>query len=82
MQRNEYENKNGNKNEYENEIHVHCTWKWDADVEYIGRGKMALSSHMSGINFADSTNIRKAPNKLMTQVRTEAIHITNKYKFK
>ena len=35
---------------------------------------------MGSINFADQANIRKAHKELMTQVRTEAIHISNKYK--
>ena len=41
---------------------------------------MALSSHMGGIIFADPANIRKGYEELMTQVRTEAIHISNKYR--
>ena len=57
--------------------HAH---KRDADVEYLGRVKMVLSSHMGDINFADPDNTRKAHKELMTRVRTEAIHISNKYK--
>ena len=41
---------------------------------------MALNSHVAGINFANPASIRKAYEELMTQVRTEAIQISNKYK--
>ena len=41
---------------------------------------MLQSSHMGCINMAGPANIRKAHEELMSQVRTEAIHITNKYK--
>ena len=44
------------------------------------RIKMVLRSHMDDINFADPANISKAHKEVMTQVRTEAIHISNKYK--
>ena len=37
---------------------------------------------MGGINFADPAYIRKAHEELMTQVRTEAIPISYKYKIK
>ena len=40
---------------------------------------MALRSCISDINFADQVNIRKAHEKLMGQVRNEAVHINNKY---
>ena len=49
-------------------------------MEYLGGFRMALHSHMGSINFADSTNIRKVHKELISQVRTEAIHISNKYK--
>ena len=42
--------------------------------------KWCLGSHVGSINFADLTNIRKAHEELMHQVRTKAIHISNKYK--
>ena len=42
--------------------------------------KIMLSIHMEGSNFADPANIRKAHTELMTQARTKAIHIGNKYK--
>ena len=60
--------------------HMHCTQKWDADAEYFGKVKMTLSSWMGGFNFADPANIRKAHEELMTQVRTKAMHISNKNK--
>ena len=41
---------------------------------------MALSSHVGSINFADPANIRKAYEEIMTWVRSETIHISNKYK--
>ena len=59
--------------------HMYHTWKQDANAEYLGRVKMALNSCVGGINFVDPANIRKAPEKLMTQVCTEAIHVSNKY---
>ena len=40
---------------------------------------MVLSSHVGSINYAAPANIRKAYEELMSQVRTEAIHISNKY---
>ena len=49
-------------------------------MEYLGRVKMTLSSNMSGNNFADPVNTRKAHEELMTQGRTKAIHISTKYK--
>ena len=42
---------------------------------------MALSSHVSSINFVDQANILKAHEELMIQIRTESTHISNKYKF-
>ena len=39
-----------------------------------------LSSHIGGINFTDQGNMRKTYKELMTPVRNEAIHISNKYK--
>ena len=56
--------------------HMYHVQKWDADTQYLGRVKMALSSC---INFAYPANIRKAHEELMTQVKTKAIHISNKY---
>ena len=41
---------------------------------------MALSSCVGSINFAHHANIRKTHEELMSQVRTEAIHICNKHK--
>ena len=41
---------------------------------------MALHSHVGSINFADPANIRKVHEELMSQVRTKAIYISNKYK--
>ena len=41
---------------------------------------MVLSSCVGGINFVDPANIRKAHKELVIQVRTKAIHISNKYK--
>ena len=41
---------------------------------------MALSSHMGNINFADPADIWKAHKELIIQVRTKAIHNSNKYK--
>ena len=49
-------------------------------MEYFGRVKMAPRTCMGDINFADPANIRKAHKELMTQVRTKAIYISNKYK--
>ena len=41
-----------------------------------------LSSCTGDINFTDPVNTRKSHEELMTQVRTEAIHVSNKYKVK
>ena len=60
--------------------HMYCTHKWDADAEYLGSVKMVLSSHVVSINIVDQASIRKAHEELMTQVKTGAIHIGNKYK--
>ena len=60
--------------------HMYHIQKRDADVEYLGRVKMVLSSHVHRINFADPANMRKAQKQLMIQVRTEAMHFNNKYK--
>ena len=49
-------------------------------MEYLGKVKVAISSYMGTINFADPTNIRKVHKELMSQVRIKAIHISNKYK--
>ena len=49
-------------------------------MEYLGRVRMALCSHVGSINFADPANIRKIHKELMSHVRTEAIHISNEYK--
>ena len=54
--------------------------KWDVDIEYLGMVRMALHSCMGSINFANPANIRKVHKELMNQVRTNAIHINNKYK--
>ena len=40
--------------------HTYHNWKKDANVEYLHRVKMALSSHVGGINITDTVNIRKA----------------------
>ena len=53
--------------------------KQDAYVEYLGRVTTVLSSHIGSINSVDAANIRKAPEDLMNQIRTDAIHISNKY---
>ena len=55
--------------------HTYHAQEQDADVEYLGRVKIALSSHMGSINFADPANIRNVHEELMTQVRTKAVHI-------
>ena len=57
---------------------LYHTWKRDADAEYLGRVKIVLSIPVDGINFTDPANIRKAHDELMSQVRIEAIHISNK----
>ena len=49
-------------------------------MEYLGRVKRALSRHMGSINFVDPANIRKVHEERMSQVRTEATHISNKHK--
>ena len=54
---------------------------WNADVEYSDRVRMGLCSHMGSINFADPAKIRMVHEELMSQVRTEAICISNKHKF-
>ena len=59
--------------------HTDHAQKRYADVKYLGRVKMVLSSHVGGITFADLANIRKSYKELMTEVRSEAIHISNKY---
>ena len=46
--------------------HTYHAWKRDADADYLGRVKIALRSHVGGINFADPANIRKAHEELMT----------------
>ena len=49
-------------------------------MEYLGKIKIALSRHISSINFLDPANIGKVPKEFMNQVRTKAIHISNKCK--
>ena len=49
-------------------------------MEYLGRGKMVLSSHVVSINFANPANMRKVHKELLSQVRTSAIYISNKYR--
>ena len=44
--------------------HMHCAGKLDTDVEYFGRVKMVLSSHVGSINVAYPANIRKAHKEL------------------
>ena len=56
--------------------------KSDADAEYLGRVKIALSTVIGGISFADPVNTRKAHEELMNQVRNKAIHVSHKYKVK
>ena len=46
--------------------HMYHAQKQDADVEYLGRVKMALSSHMGSIIFVDPANIRKTHKEIMT----------------
>ena len=58
------------------------TQKRYADAGYLGRVKMVLTSCVGGSNLEDSANIRKARKKLMIQVSTRNIHISNRYKFK
>ena len=60
--------------------HTYYAWKRDADVEYVGTFKLLLSNCMGGINLTDPANIRKAHEELMIQIRTKAIHTSNKYK--
>ena len=52
----------------------------DADAEYLSRVKMELSSHVGSINFVDPANIKKDHKEIKTWMRTEAIHISNKYR--
>ena len=52
----------------------------DADAEYLGRVKVALTSCVGSINFADSVCMRKAHEELMKHVRSKAIHISSKCK--
>ena len=59
---------------------MYHTPKQDAYAEYLGRVKIVLSSYMGSIKFADPFNIKKAHKELMSQLRNEAIHISNKYK--
>ena len=40
--------------------HMYHAEKLDADAEYLGRVKMALSTHEVSINFVDPASIRKA----------------------
>ena len=54
--------------------------RWDAEAEYLGRVRMVLCSHIGSINFPDLANIRQVHEALMSQVRNEAIYISNKYK--
>ena len=58
---------------------MYHTKKRDADMEYLGRVKTMLNSHMGGIKFADPVNTRKAHKELVIQVRPTAIYISNKY---
>ena len=46
----------------------------------MGRVKMASSSHLGSINFADPANIRKVYKELMSELRTKAICLSNKHK--
>ena len=52
--------------------------KQDTNAETLGRVRLVLNSHGGGINFVDPVNIRKVQKELMSQVRTEALHISNK----
>ena len=54
--------------------------KRDTEALYLGRGKVALSSHIGGIHFMDPVTMRKAHKELMKQIGSKAIHISNKYK--
>ena len=42
--------------------------------------RMVLCSHVGSINFADPANIRQVYEVFMSEVRTKAIYINNKYK--
>ena len=42
--------------------------------------QIALSNHIGTINFADPVNTKRAHEELVSQVRSETIHIGNKYK--
>ena len=48
-------------------------WRQDADVEYLGRVRMALCSHVGSIIFTDSANIIQVHDALMSEVRIEAM---------
>ena len=60
--------------------YTYHAWKWDSNVEYLGKVTIAISSHLGTINFVDQTNIREVHKELISLVRTETIHISNKYK--
>ena len=46
--------------------YMYHTQKQNADVEYVGRVRMALHSPVGSINFAGLANIRKVHKDLMT----------------
>ena len=49
-------------------------------MQYFGRARKAICSHVGSINFADPANIRQVHGILMNEVRNEATQISNKYK--
>ena len=50
---------------------MYHTWTLDADAEYLGRVRMALSSNVGSIHFADPANIRVVHEELMSQAAME-----------
>ena len=60
------------ENTDESSHHTYHAQKRDADTEYFSRFKMALSSHVGGINFADPDNIRKKQQQTNETIKNQA----------
>ena len=60
--------------------HITLGSEVDAEVEYLGRVRMALIGHVGSINFTDQANIRQVHKSLMNERRNKTTYISNKYK--
>ena len=55
----------------------YCAQKQDAGVEYLGRIRMVICSHVGSINFTDPANILQVHGTLMSEIRNEVTYISN-----